>query len=312
MKKIKFLTIIMIILWLGAALNAGKTSESKKMDEPYSIKKDPFYRIARLIMTKQEVDIYKRLPDHESRLKFIDEFWKKRDPTPGTEENESRQEFTLRIAFANKWFKETPKGEGWDTERGRMLLQLGFPDQRQFSEGPPTYGGRLLGTRPIRTEIWIYDRYQLYLRFDDRGSQDKLMLYDVPGNLSYALEREKFSLNLAAKTRSKRSFKFEARYNEPGQIDVSIPVKIVSFEEKDNLMTAEFGVMVYVYRNDVKIDEINTSKTFSMEKNKLLDAKTIDFSVPYSASEKGKYYLDVVIEEKSSEGKSREFVKFKI
>jgi len=315
MKKNRFLTVTIImvmIMWLGAALNAGKSSESKKMDEPYSIKKDPFYRIARLIMTKQEVDIYKRLPDHESRLKFIDEFWKKRDPTPGTEENESKQEFMLRIAFANKWFKETPKGEGWDTERGRMLLQLGFPDQRQFSEGPPTSGGRLLSTRPIRTEIWIYDRYQLYLRFDDRVTQDKLMLYEVPSNLSYALEREKFSLNLAAKTGSKKSFKFEAHYNKPGQIDVSIPVKIVSFEEKDNLMTAEFGVMIYVYRNDVKIDEINTSKTFSMEKDKLLNTKTIDFSVPYSASEKGKYYLDVVIEEKSSEGKFREFVKFKI
>jgi len=303
MKKYRFLTIIMIILWLGAALNAN---------EPYSIKKDPFYRIARLIMSKEEIDIYKRLPDHESRLKFIDEFWKKRDPTPGTEENESKQEFMLRIAFANKWFKETPKGEGWDTERGRMLLQLGFPDQRQFSEGPLTYGGRLVSTRSIRTEIWIYDRYQMYLRFDDRDTKDKLMLYEIPGNLSYALEREKFSLNLAAKAHSKRSFKFEARYNKPGQIDVSIPVKIVSFEEKDNLMTAEFGVMIYVYRNDVKIDEINTSKTFSMEKDKLLNTKTIEFSVPYSASEKGKYYLDVVIEEKGSEGKFREFLKFKV
>lgn len=324
MKKFRFLTVIFIIvMWLGAAITANaqekidtksteKSVESPKKYEPYSIKKDPFYRIARLIMTKEEKDIYKRLPDHKSRLEFIDEFWKKRDPSPGTEENESKQEFILRIAFANKYFRETPKGEGWNTERGRILLQLGFPDQRKFSELPPTSRGRLLSSRSIRREIWIYDRYQMVLSFDDSLSKDKLSLSRVPGNFSYNLERAKFSLNLAKKTGSKKNFKFDADYSKSGQIDVSIPVKIVSFEEKDNLMTAVFGVEVYVYKNNVKIDEINTSKSFSMEKDKLLNMKTIEFSVPYSASEKGKYYFDVVIEEKSSETKFRDFVKFKI
>lgn len=324
MKKFRFLPMIMIvIMWLGAAIAANaqekidtksskKSVESKKKHEHYSIKKDPFYRIARLIMTKEEIDIYKRLPDHKSRLEFIDEFWKKRDPTPGTEENESKQEFILRIAYANKYFRETPKGEGWNTERGRILLQLGFPDQRKFSESPPTYRGRLVNTRSIRTEIWIYDRYQMILRFDDRISKDKLLLYSIPGNFSYNLERAKFSLNLTKKSDSKKSFKFDAGYSKTGQIEVMIPVKKVSFEEKDNLMTAEFGVEVYVYKNNVKIDEINTSKTFSMEKDKLLNMKAIEFSVPYSTSEKGKYYFDVIIEEKSSDTKFRDFVKFKI
>ena len=78
------------------------------------------------------------------------------------------------------------------------------------------------------------------------------------------------------------------------------------------MMTADFGVEVYVYKNNKKIDEINMSKTFSMDKDKLLDMKTIEFDVPYSASEKGKYYFDVVIEEKSSETKFRDFVKLKI
>jgi GWxTD domain-containing protein len=310
-------------MWLGAALTANaqekidtksakKSVKSKKMDGPYSIKKDPFYRIARLIMIKEEIDIYKRLPDHESRLKFIDEFWKKRDPTPGTDENESKQEFILRIAYANKWFRETPKGEGWNTERGRILLQLGFPDQRKFSEGPRTYRGRLLNTRSIRTEIWIYYRYQMTLIFEDTTSRDKLSLDRIPNNFSYALNRAKFSLNLAKKSDSKKSFKFDAHYNKSGQIEVAIPVKKVSFEEKENRMIAEFGVEVYVYRNKVKIDEINMPKTFSVEKDKLLNMKTIEFSVPYSASEKGKYYFDVVIKEKSSEAKFRDFIKCKI
>ena len=59
MKKSRFLTVTIImvmIMWLGAAVNAEKSVESKKMNEPYSIKKDPFFRIARLIMTKEEID----------------------------------------------------------------------------------------------------------------------------------------------------------------------------------------------------------------------------------------------------------------
>ena len=325
MKKFRFLTLILIIvMWLGAAITANaqekidkksaeKSVQSQKKYEPYSIKKDPFYRIARLIMTNEEKDIYKRLPDHKSRLEFIDEFWKKRDPTPGTEENESKQEFILRIAYANKYFRETPKGEGWNTERGRILLQLGFPDERKFFDKPPTSRGRLLNTKSIRTEYWIYYRYShMVLQFDDRLSKDKLLLYKVPSNLSYAMDQAKFSLNLAKKSDSKRSFKFDADYNKSGQIQVTIPVKKVSFEEKDNLMTADFGVQVYVYKNNRKIDEINMTKTFSMEKDKLLDMKTIEFDVPYSASEKGKYYFDVVIEEKSSETKFRDIVKLKI
>jgi GWxTD domain-containing protein len=325
MKKFRFLPVItIIIMWLGALLTAyaqekinpkpskKSASKSKKMHEPYSIKKDPFYRIARLIMIKEEINIYKHLPDHESRLKFIDEFWKKRDPTPGTDENESKEEFILRIAFANKYFREASKGGGWNTERGRILLQLGFPDQRYFSDSPPTYQGRLLGTRSIRKEYWRYDRYQMTLLFDDRVSRDKLSLYRVPNNFSYALERAKFSLNLAQKSNTKKNFKFDAKYNKSGQIEVAIPVEKVSFEEKENRMIADFGVEVYVYRNNVKIDEINMPKTFSVEKDKLLNMKTIEFSVPYSASEKGKYYFDVVIKEKSSEAKFRDFVKCKI
>jgi GWxTD domain-containing protein len=308
-------------MWLGAmAVNARqgtKKSESKKSttkekNEPYNIKKDPFFRIARLIMSKEEIDIYKHLTNHASRLNFIDEFWKKRDPTPGTDENESKQEFLLRIAYANKWFRETPKGEGWNTERGRILLQLGFPDQRKISEGPPTFQGQLTSTRSYRREYWIYYRYQLTLYFDDRDSRDKFLMYQVPTNFAYALDRAKLSLNLA-KSKKKSSFEFDANYKSK-EIAVSIPVKKLSFEEKDNMMTVEFGVQVYVYKDNVKIDELNTSKIFSIEKEKLLNMKTIEFVVPYTATEKGKgkYYFDVVIEEKSSTEKFRDFIKFKI
>lgn len=316
----RLFSVIIIVMWLGAGsifaapLKIDKKSPGKIASETQNKKrsnKDQFYRIARLIMTKEEKKIYKHLADKDAKLKFIEEFWEKRDPTPGTEENESKQEFYLRIAYANKWFHETSKGNGWDTERGRILLQLGFPDQRKFTESPPTYRGRTVTTKRIQREVWIYDRYQMSLFFDDFDDEGRLRLRRIPANFSYALDRAKFSLNFASKSRKKRDFKFDADY-KAGNVEVSIPVKKVSFEEKDDRMIAEFGLKVYVYRNNVKVDEINMEKNYSMEKDKLLNMKTIEISIPCSLSEKGRYYLDVVIEEKNTEMKYRDFVKCKI
>ena len=60
-----------------------------------------FYETAQLIMTKQEKEIFKHLPDQESREEFISDFWAKRDPDPATEENEFKEEFFRRIEYAN-------------------------------------------------------------------------------------------------------------------------------------------------------------------------------------------------------------------
>ena len=56
------------------------------------------------------------------------QFWKRRDPNPATEENEMKEEHYRRIAYANtKW--GTEKQAGWKTERGRMYIQRGPPDE---------------------------------------------------------------------------------------------------------------------------------------------------------------------------------------
>ena len=122
MKKDILLLIVCVLVLCGLPQPIGAAAS------------DPFFEKARLIMTKEEIEIYKHLPGAEEKEEFIKEFWKKRDPTPATEENENREEFEKRIAYANKWFNEGSKGRGWDTERGRILLQLGFPDRREFGQ----------------------------------------------------------------------------------------------------------------------------------------------------------------------------------
>jgi len=319
---VKFFSImIMLILWVvtvGAKAQekidkkADKDSKAKKVEKADNSKNVTFYDVARLIMTKEEKEIYKHLPSKPARLDFIEEFWEKRDPTPGTEENESRDEFYLRIAFANKHFKEFSQGRGWDTERGRILLQLGFPDKREFGNYAPTSGGRLMTSKRWRVEKWVYYRYNLVLFFQgDDDASSRMRLTRVPSELAFALDRAKQNMNLVSKADIKKSFKFEVDYKK-NRFDISIPTKNVSFKEgTDNRMIVDFNINLYVYRENKKIDFVVIPKTVNMEKEKLLNLKTLEFSIPYVLTKKGKYLFDMVIEEKSTGEKFRDMTKYK-
>lgn len=57
-----------------------------------------------------------------------DEFWKRRDPLPITELNEYRDQFFERVRYAADAFRESA-GTGWMSDRGRVYIVLGPPDQ---------------------------------------------------------------------------------------------------------------------------------------------------------------------------------------
>lgn len=85
----------------------------------------------RCLLSAEERRAFSRLPDPVSRSEFVTAFWKARDPKPETPENEFREEFEKRVAFADAHFTE---GElrGSLTDRGVVFVLL----------GPPTYVGR--------------------------------------------------------------------------------------------------------------------------------------------------------------------------
>ena len=87
------------------------------------------------LMTADEKDQYSRLSDPVARSEFIADFWKRRDPHPETPENEFREEFERRVAFADQRMVQD-ETRGSLTDRGQVFVLL----------GPPTYVGR----RPLR------------------------------------------------------------------------------------------------------------------------------------------------------------------
>jgi GWxTD domain-containing protein len=307
-KMKKILNIIISIFFITLIGCGGKKTIFQ--DPAY----DSFFEKARLIMMKEELAIYNHMPDNASKEEFIKEFWEKRDPTPDTEENENQREFEERIAYANRWFREGNSGEkGWDTERGRILLQLGFPDSREFGDYTRTnpLTGALIGTKRYPMEKWIYYTYQLNLVFVDLDGFGKQKLLIIPATLLSALDQAKFTLDLRNKDKLKRAFKFDASY-KGNEISIEIPVKKLSFEEQENNMISKFRVEIYVYHDYKKIDKISEEKTVVLTKNEILENKTIDFKISYKPDQKGSYYFDIIIEEILTSSKYRNFCNTRI
>lgn len=98
------------------------------------------------IITPAEKDVFFMLENDRERDLFIEEFWRQRDPTPGTPRNEFRDEHYRRIEYANKVFGRGTPAKGWKTDRGKYYIMLGKPGHvERYSTGD---------IYPI--EIWYY------------------------------------------------------------------------------------------------------------------------------------------------------------
>jgi GWxTD domain-containing protein len=110
------------------------------------------------IITDEERAAFKQLSNDEERDQFIEAFWQRRDPTPDTEENEYKEEHYARIAYANEHFAAGIPG--WKTDRGRIYIVYGKPDEIDSHPSGGTYerpieeGGGETSTYPF--EDWRY------------------------------------------------------------------------------------------------------------------------------------------------------------
>lgn len=86
------------------------------------------------IMTGAEKSAWKKVSSDEAASNFIDLFWARRDPTPGTPQNEARDEHDARVKHADETFKERGK-RGALTDRGRVWTVLGSPPNLSLAQG---------------------------------------------------------------------------------------------------------------------------------------------------------------------------------
>lgn len=79
------------------------------------------------VITPAERAAFKKLTTDEERDQFIEEFWRRRNPTPGSPENSFKEEFYRRIAYANEHYSSGIPG--WRTDRGHIYIMYGPPDE---------------------------------------------------------------------------------------------------------------------------------------------------------------------------------------
>jgi len=110
------------------------------------------------IITPEERDAFRRLTTDDEREAFVESFWLRRDPTPDTAENEYKEEHYRRIAYANERFASGIPG--WKTDRGRIYITFGPPDEREarpsggLYDRPYDEGGGSTSVYPF--EQWRY------------------------------------------------------------------------------------------------------------------------------------------------------------
>lgn len=143
------------------------------------------------IITDQERADFAKLTTDEQRDKFIEDFWERRNPIPGSEQNAFKEEHYRRFAYANERF--AARIPGWKTDRGRIYIRYGVPDQivRHFSAAGSNRASDLVGVGPIPYdwELWHY-RY-----IEGVGKDVTFKFVDTCGCGQFEIPVEKDDLN---------------------------------------------------------------------------------------------------------------------
>jgi len=135
--------LILLILCLSVSYGEAR---SEKGDLPERFRKWLMEEVI-YIIGPREKEVFSKLVNDRDRDLFIEAFWKHRDPTPGTPENEFKTEHYRRIAHVNHFFGRTAPKPGWRTDRGRMYIILGEPNDIQRFEGR---------SQVYNSEVWFY------------------------------------------------------------------------------------------------------------------------------------------------------------
>lgn len=128
------------------------------------------------IVTPQERAAFEKLKTDAERHKFIEQFWERRNPHPGSAVNTYKQQIYGRIAYSNQHFATAGKA-GWQTDRGHMLILYGRPDEVDAHAD----------AKPYPYEEWMYRHIKgvgnnVTLTFIDRSGEGNYQLAPGPVN----------------------------------------------------------------------------------------------------------------------------------
>ncbi|MFL3050432.1 MAG: GWxTD domain-containing protein [Candidatus Neomarinimicrobiota bacterium] len=101
------------------------------------------------ISSRSEKRAYKKTKDLDSKVKFLTDFWEKRDSNPSTPQNEYRDQYLSRAEYSSRF--ATGLKKGWQSDRGRITIKYGIPDE---------YDRQAAAMGEAPHEIWYYNNIQ--------------------------------------------------------------------------------------------------------------------------------------------------------
>lgn len=143
-----------------ARREAARVTDAGYFEQMNNAELDAAKEPLELIAKSGELSAYTKDLSVRGKRRFLAAFWQQRDPTPGTDANETRQQFYDAIAFADRGYGEHGRAArpGWKTDRGRVFVRNGKPDEvltrPQAGRSPPY-------------EVWHYttgkNRYYVFV-----------------------------------------------------------------------------------------------------------------------------------------------------
>ncbi len=132
----------------------------------------------RYVAYQSDVDYINEGNTEAERQMRFEAFWKKLDPSPGTDRNEAFEEYYSRIDYANRAFKSFQ--EGWLTDKGMVYIIFGPP---YSSDRQNNYNdGRIY-------ERWVYLNNREFVFIDNSGFGDFRMIRPMSVTEKYRYDR---------------------------------------------------------------------------------------------------------------------------
>jgi GWxTD domain-containing protein len=131
------------LLQLSATTPQGTVAAQRSFDVAWSLRswsksQRDLELEAQIVLTEGEFKQYAALPVGEKE-RYLDDFWRKFDPTPETAYNEIREEFLRRVAYADMHFSGLMRGAL--THQGKIYIRLGPPQEVQAEAVPSQLAG---------------------------------------------------------------------------------------------------------------------------------------------------------------------------
>ena len=263
----------------------------------------------RFTITSEERKLFLELPSSE-REKFKEEFWKKRDPDPETEENEFKIEYYSRIDYANRHFIGGGRA-GYLQDRGRIYILF----------GPPTQILRYPGRTPPY-EVWLYGTFPVTFvnRYSSGTYELETTNIAVLNEIGSALvaQRKRQEKQISQYQGGKESFDFNVKIKKDTAkepfLAIELPYKKIWFKEEENLLetTLELSLEVFDSNQDI-FWQFQKDYLVSLSEKELQEKMNKSYSIKIPLPlKKGGYSLLLEIINKTGDEKLKKTLTFNI